>query len=303
MSKIPIAMHEHSNAVVIIAPREAMELFEQIAEGIDEPSEFNKRMAKKRGPGAPNRPGGCQGGCKGSGRPGGCKGAGRPGGCKGAGRPGGCKGAGRPGGCKGAPKQPIRLGRPTRGPEPASGAVNEGAIKNAIGNPIGQMFGKLLSARELRLDSKQKVAVHKLAQGCGQRLGHLQQRVIRAIKGMNPQQRAAKGRKMVAAARGEMVKRTAEARKRFFGILKPQQRPVAGKILGPHGPRGNKRPGCGGKCGGKCPKCRAGVKGESGNKGNQPPAAAPGGCGGCGGGRQDPEAPMKPVSGCQSRPS
>ena len=57
MSKVPIAMHENSYAVVIIAPRQAMELFEQIAEGIDEPSEFNKRMAQKRGPGAPNRPG------------------------------------------------------------------------------------------------------------------------------------------------------------------------------------------------------------------------------------------------------
>ena len=245
------------------------------------------------------RPGGCKGGCPGarsSQRPGGCQGGcsgarsnQRPGGCQ-----GGCSGARsgpRPGGCQGgcssqrlgagpilrpaspkplfAPKRPA--GGPSRGPTP--GAIDEGFIKNAIGNPIGPMFGKLLSARELRLEPQQREALGKLAQGCGQRVGHMQQRVIQAIKGMNREQRAANARKIVGGARAAMQQMAGEVRKGIFSILKPQQRETAARILGPQGSSGKPGPKCSGRCGGKCPKCRAGAK-------NVKPSGCKGKCGG-----------------------
>jgi len=316
MSKIPIALHQHSNAVVVIAPPEAIELFAQIADGLDAPSEFHQRMAQQRRPGQgpgcgggckAGRPGqgpGCGGGCKGQ-RPGqglgcggGCKGQ-RPGqglgcggGCKGqrpgqglgggggckAGRPGqglggggGCKGQrpgqglGGGGGCKGqrpgqglgAPKPPARPNSPAAAnPSP----IREDAIKNAIGNPIGEMFGKLLSARDIRLDPQQKQAMHKLVQGCGQRVGHMHQRVIQAIKGMNPQQRAANARKTVAGARAAMRKTAGEVRKHIFGILKPEQRKAAARILGPAGSTGARDAKPSGGCD-KYPKRKPGAAG------------------------------------------
>jgi len=56
LSKIPVALCEHSNAVVVIAPPEPLELFEQIAEGIDQPSEFHERMARRNRPAPPRSP-------------------------------------------------------------------------------------------------------------------------------------------------------------------------------------------------------------------------------------------------------
>ena len=56
LSSIPIAVNEHSNAVVVIAPPEALELFEKIAKGLDRPSGFHERMARRKAPGAPKKP-------------------------------------------------------------------------------------------------------------------------------------------------------------------------------------------------------------------------------------------------------
>ena len=231
LSHIPIALEEHSNAVVVIAPREAMELFEKIANELDAPSEFHKRMAQRRGPG-------CPGNCRGS-------------------------------------------NRLSPGKEP--GEINAEAIKKAIGNPVGQLFGKILSAGELRLEKPQREAMHKIAQQCDQRVGHMHQRVIQAIRGMNRQERAANARKTVGHARAEMGKMAGEIRKHIFKILKPQQHKAAARILGAPGPAGNQGAKPKGKGKGK-PTPTAAPRGCGGsrNKSGPSPTAAPSGCGGCG---------------------
>lgn len=206
LSHIPIALEEHSNAVVVIAPREAMELFEKIANELDAPSEFQERMAQRRGPR-------------------------RGGNCGGSNRQSPGRGRGCGGNCEGA-------NRPSAGKEP--GEINAEAIKMAIGNPVGQLFGKLLSSEELRLGKPQREAMHKLAQQCGQRVGHMHQRVIQAIRGMNREQRAANARETVGHARAEMGKMAGDIRKHIFKILKPSQHKTAARILGEPGPAGSK---------------------------------------------------------------
>jgi len=277
LSHIPIALEEHSNAVVVIAPREAMELFEKIANELDAPSEFHKRMARRRGPG-------CPGNCRGSNRPSPGRGPGCPGNCGSSNSPtpgrcsgcrGNCKGSnspspGRgplcPGNCRGS-------NRPSPGKEP--GEINAEAIKKAIGNPVGQLFGKLLSSKELRLEKPQREAMHKVAQQCGQRVGQMHQRVIQAIRGMNREQRAANARKTVGHARAEMGKMAGEIRKHIFKILKPSQHKAATRILGAPGPGGAK--------GKPSPTAAPRGCGGSRNKGGPSPTAAPSGCGGCSG--------------------
>ena len=322
LSKIPIALHEHSNAVVVIAPPEALELFEKLAEGLDRPSEFHKRMAQRRGPGCPGNcrgsnsqsPGkgpGCGGNCGGANRPSPGRGPGCGGNRGGANRTspgrglggGNCPGANRTspgrglggGNCPGAnrPSPGRGLGggncpganRPSPGQDP--GEINAEAIKNAIGNPVGQLFGKILSASELRLDERQRKAMHEIAGNCDQRVGHMQQRVIQAIRDMNREERAANARKTVSHARAEMGKMAGDIRKHIFGILKPEQRKAAGRILGAPGPAGNKGAKPKGKGKGK-PTPTAAPRG-CGNSprptavpGKPRPAAAPRACGGCG---------------------
>ena len=177
---------------------------------------------------------------------------------------------------------------PGKGP----GGINEPAIIKALGNPVCQFFGKVLSepvARELRLDKRQREAMHKVAQQFGQKVRHMRQGVIQAIRKMPPDQRAANARKMVSHVRGEMGKMAGEARKHIFKILKPEQRKAAARILGAPGPAGNKGAKAS-RCREKCPKSKAGANGKP-----RPtptvvpskpgPSAAPSGCGGCAGRR------------------
>jgi len=229
MSNIPIALEEHSNAVVVIAPPEAMKLFEKIANELDAPSEFHKRMAQRGRPAPPRQPQILR---------------------------------------KPAPhKKPDQHKKPTHPKHPTpgkgTGEINEEAIRNAIGNPVGQLLGKILSepaARQLRLEKPQREAMHKIARQCGQKIGHMHQRVIQAIRGMNPKERAANSRKIVSRARAEMGKITGEIRKHIFGILKPEQRKAAARILGTPGPAGNKgakpAPCPSGRPRGRCGGCR-----------------------------------------------
>ena len=158
-----------------------------------------------------------------------------------------------------------------------------------------QIFGKILSARELRLDERQRKAMHDAAQKCGQRVGHMHQRVIQAIQGMNRDQRAANARKIVSSARAEMGKLAGEVRKHIFKILKPQQHKTAARLIGAPGPAGTKgaKPS---KCCGKCPKSRARVKGKP------TPTAAPRGCGGGCGSRSKPTPTVAP-RGCGGKPT
>ncbi|MDP6634036.1 MAG: hypothetical protein QGG42_03990 [Phycisphaerae bacterium] len=220
-------------------------MFERIADGIDSPSEFHKRMAQQRGPGGPRRP--------------------EP------------------------PRGPTPSGRPG-GP----GNVNPERIIRAIGNPVGEMFVKILSGRgeqALRLEKRQREELHKLARGCGQRVRHTHQQVIQAIQKMDPKQRAANAEKIVGGARREMCRLVGEGRKHIFAILKPEQHKIAGRIIGMPGStaakrsgccgkcpksqaaaKGRKPSGCSGKCGEKCPKCRTAK--------NTNPSKCSGKCGG-----------------------
>ena len=251
LSHIPVAVHQHSNAVVVIAPPEAMELFERLADGLDAPSAFHERMARVKKPGAPRQPILLR-------------------------KPGAPK--------KPAPKKPAPPKRPAPGKGP--GGINEAEIGKALGNPVGQFFCKALSeqvAGELRLDKRQIEAMRKVAQQCGQKVGHMRDRVIQAIRNMPPDQRAANARKIVSQVRGEMGKMAGEARKHVFGILKPEQRKPAARLLGAPGPTGAK--------GAKSKAPTKGKPAATGKRGSKPtptavpgkprPAAAPSGCGGC----------------------
>jgi hypothetical protein len=205
---------------------------------------------------------------------------------------------------------------------------------------MGDVLFKVLSepaARELRLEKGQREALTKLGRGVGQRLGHMRQRVLRAIEGMNPKERAANARKVVSSARQAMEKMAGDVRKQVFNILKPEQRKTAARLMATAGQGGNcpkSKAGCGGKCGGKCPKCRAGSKtrkpssckgrcggkcpkcraGAKGNEGAKPkagpsgqqpdrtkaPAPRSGGCGGCKS-RQNPGIVMSEQGDCKTK--
>ena len=287
LSQVPIALHQHSNAVVVIGPPEAMGLFEQLANGLDAPSAFHERMARAKKPEASKKfdahkkPGASKkfDAYK---KPGASKkfdAYKKPGASKkfdAHKKPGASKkfdAHKKPGASKKfdahkkpASKKPTHPKHPTPGKSP--GGINEEAIIKAVGNPVGQILGKLLSepaARELRLEKQQREAMHKIARQCGQRVGHMHQRVIQAIRGMNHEERAANARKIVSHARAEMGKMAGEIRKHVFGILKPEQRKAAARLLGTPGPAGNK-----------------GAKSKAGAKGKPTPTAAPRGCGGCG---------------------
>ena len=56
LSKVPLGVCEHSNTVVVIAPPEMLELLGRIAEGIDQPSEFQERTVPKNRPSPPRQP-------------------------------------------------------------------------------------------------------------------------------------------------------------------------------------------------------------------------------------------------------
>jgi len=288
MSKIPIALEEHSNAVVVIAPPEAMELFDRIANELDAPSEFHKRMAQRGRPALPRQPHILR-------KPGPHKKPGahkkpelykKPGAHK---KPELYKKPGahkkpelykKPGAHKkpelhkkpGPHKKPTHPKHPAPGKGP--GAINEEAIRRAIGNPVGQLFGKILSARDLRLDERQRKAMHDAARDCGRRVGHMHQRVIQAIRGMGRDERASNARKTVSRARAEMGKMAGDIHKRIFGILKPSQHKTAARIIGAPGPAGNK--------GAKPAPCPSG-RPRYGCGGAPSPTAAPRGRSGCGG--------------------
>ncbi|MDP6546460.1 MAG: hypothetical protein QGH60_20980 [Phycisphaerae bacterium] len=286
LSQIPTALHQHSNAVVIIAPPEAMELFERLANELDQPSAFHERMARSRKPGGPSCRGNCsQNNCPTPGRCSGCRGN-----CRRTNRPSPGKSPGCSGECGGA-------NRPSPRKEPAE--INAEAIKRAIGDPVGQLLRKVLSSGELRLDKQQRGAIHKIAQQCGQKVGHMHQRVIQAIRGMGRDERASNARKTVSHARAAMGNMAGEVRKHIFKILKPSQHKTAARILGAPGPAGNKgaKPS---KCCGKCPKSKTRAKGGCGGCGSKNKAGAKGGCGGCRGkGKPTPTAAPR---GCGSSP-
>jgi hypothetical protein len=58
LSNIPIAFHEHSNAIIVIAPPRALEMFKKLVYGLDKPSDFHKRISAQQ-----RQPRGCCGNC------------------------------------------------------------------------------------------------------------------------------------------------------------------------------------------------------------------------------------------------
>ena len=367
ISDAAIALCEHSNTVVIIAPPRALECFEKLADGVDQPNEFMKNMPPQRGPGmcpcpkagrgpgtpqcakcpkAGQRPGQCQ--CPKAGRGPGtpqcakCPKSGqRPGQCqcpkagRGPGTPqcAKCPKAGqRPGtpgmpGMRQCPNSGKGPGRPMppqpgRGPGRKPSVSPENLMSKVLINPTCTMFRGLLSSDKLRLDKNQKAAILNLARSSQERVLHMRQRVINAIKGMSPKERETNARQMVGRAREALNKMNGEVRKNIFGILKPEQRKLATQILNAPKPTGcrcggkcpkcqaktksRKPTGCSGRCGGKCPKCRAGSKGNPGAKSTEgpnstSPAPAPARSGGCGGckTRQQPGIVMSDQGNCK----
>ncbi|MBT3199102.1 MAG: hypothetical protein HN350_04215 [Phycisphaerales bacterium] len=268
ISDAAIALCEHSNTIVIIAPPRALECFEKLAHGVDQPNEFMKNMPPQRGPGmcpcpkAGRRPGTPQcGKCPNAGQ---CKcpkagrrpGTPQCGKCPNAGQCKCPKAAQRPPapGMRQCPKSGKCAGRPDMKP---AGPPHD-LMSKLLTNPTSTMFGRLLSSEKLRLDRGQKAAIINLARQSQQRVDQMRQRVMNAIKGMNPKDREANARKMVGNAREALNHMNGQVRKSVFGILKPEQHKLATLILNAPKTSGPKPTGC--RCGGKCPKCRARAK-------------------------------------------
>jgi len=317
LSQIPIALNQPANAVVIVAPPEAMGVFERLRGELDQPSEFHERMAHRQmmmRQAAAARPGPRKPGCMCQNCPGRpmmmqpqilrpkphirphqpkkLAAPKRPHKPKGKLKHPAPKQPHKPKGKlkhpapkqphkpKGklkrpAPKQPHKPKGKPRHPAPPKhkGGIDKAELGKALGSPVGQFFRKLMSEaviRELRMDKRQVEAIRKVCHAVGRRAGHMRERVIRAIREMPPHERKTRGREIIGKARGEMGRVAGEARKRVFGILRPDQRKAAGRILGAHGPAGPKGSKPSGSS--KCPK----------GKPAPSPAPAPRGCGGCG---------------------
>ena len=243
-------------------------MFERIADGLDKPSDFHRRMAQQNRPAPPRQPQILR-------------------------RPGAAK--------QPAPKRPAAAKRP--GDINADAIIK--AVGNPVAELLGKALSEPV-ARELRLDQRQRQEIRNIAVACNQRIGFTHQRVLQLIGNMPPQERAANARKVVSIARGEMGRAADEIRKRIFSILKPEQHKLAARIIGAPGP-GGKPGGCCGNCpkSKAGSKSKTPAKGKPNPKGKRvgipaPTAApAPGGCGGCGS-RANPGIVMSDQGNCKT---
>jgi hypothetical protein len=212
LKKVPFAVNEPANAVVVVGPPEVVEFFERLVGGLDKPSAFHERMGDRemqrrrqemdlktemkhrelelKAKMAPMAP--------------------------------------RPG------AKPMALVRPVPPTAAARPLTIPGPGRPGAARPGAEFFGRLLSppvVEQLRLDPDQLREIRKVAAHVRDKAGEMRRRVMEAIGHLPPEERKRKAEEIARDARGRRGEVIAEIRKRIFEILRPDQRVAAAKLL------------------------------------------------------------------------